>query len=503
MAARSLTARLARLEAAGKERAERARAAEASGELRRRILDSLFPHQRAFVENGSRWKAAQCTRRAGKTWSLGAMIILTALSAPGCDMLYIGLTNDAARRALIRQVLRPLNERFGLGLEFVHQDLVVRFPNGAQLYILGLDSNQGLADRLLGGKYKLCIIDEVQSFTVDVADIIDNKIGPGLNDLDGTMVLAGTAGNLLTSYYYEVCHEKRPRWSLHKWSAEDNPAQARQHREAVARAKEEGREQDPGFRQNYLNEWAIETSAKVYAFDPAKNLYDKLPVMQPSGWKVSLGGIGGWHRILSMDTGHTDDFAWSLLSWHEHDPRLFVEFSAKKPGLDITDAANHTKELRTRLRPQKLIIDGANALAVAELRKRHGLPLVAADKHTKTKAEWIDLVNADMRRGLVLFQRTETVPLQNEMAKLIWDPRIRARTGQRVELAGIPNHCCDTLTYAHRDCYQYRSKPPDERPNPYLSDTYDDAAESRQRAAEAFVSGANLENLATPWSGQW
>jgi hypothetical protein len=413
------------------------------------MLASLFPEQRAFVADRSIRKSGCCTRRAGKTWGDGIMFALKAQEVPQCNMLYLGLTRDSAKRALIRDVMEPQNDLFKLGLKWNRVDLTATWPNGSLLYILGLDTADRYKDRVLGGKYALAVLDEAQSFTIDVKDLIDNKIGPALRDLGGQLVLSGTPGNVVKSHYREIHHGLHPGWSVHRWSALDNPHMARQWKAAIAEQIAQGLEDDPGFRQNYLGEWVVELDALVYRFESRKNLYQELPKGLPAR---------AWHRVLACDLGYNDDTALSVLAYNDFDPRLFVESSEKAPGLDITATAERLQALAAAHDPDSILVDGANKQAVEEMRNRHGLALIAADK--KGKPDFIALMNSDFARGIIVLQEQRTAPLQDEYRGLIWD----TRKAKQEEHPRFPNHCADSVLYGWRHCRQYLVEPLVHRP---------------------------------------
>lgn len=137
-----------------------------------------------------------------------------------------------------------------------------------------------------------------------------------------------------------------------------------------------------------------------------------------------------------------------------------------------------------------LVIDGANRQAVEEMRRRHGLPLLSADKTGKSdfielmNAEFIlgrlKLITADCSQGLQnsgrKAQEQESLALHDEYQGLVWDERALAR-GKREEHLGCPNHLADAALYAWRHCYQYLSRAPERPPEPYSPEWFRREAE--------------------------
>ncbi len=55
------------------------------------LVDEKFPAQANFIKDPSRLKAAFCSRRAGKSSSVGRLAYQTALDFPGCNILILAL----------------------------------------------------------------------------------------------------------------------------------------------------------------------------------------------------------------------------------------------------------------------------------------------------------------------------------------------------------------------------------------------------------------------------
>lgn len=120
--------------------------------------DTDFVAQDKFVNDPSRFVAAQCSRRAGKTNGLGLRFMKTLENHPGCFCPYIALTRESARN-IMWPVLQEIDEKFKVGLVFTESNLTVTHPNGARLQLFGADMKNFIR-RLKGTKTPGAAIDE-------------------------------------------------------------------------------------------------------------------------------------------------------------------------------------------------------------------------------------------------------------------------------------------------------------------------------------------------------
>ena len=146
-----------------------------------------FKEQTDFINDPARMKAAQCTRRAGKSYGAGLYLCKAAWETPGCSVLYVGLSKDSAERIMWKDILKNINYRFGLGAHFSDQRLIMTLPNGSKIYLLGADSRQDDMDKFLGQKFKLVVIDEASKYRINVHKLIFDTLKPAVADYEGTI----------------------------------------------------------------------------------------------------------------------------------------------------------------------------------------------------------------------------------------------------------------------------------------------------------------------------
>ncbi len=413
------------------------------------LLDTNFEKQNAFIEDSARLKAGFCTRRAGKSYGAGLYLFQEALANPGVSCLYIALTRDSAKKIMVKDVLNPINRKYKIGARLNKTELTYSLPNGSIIYLLGADADEDEKEKLLGQKYKLVVIDESASYTIDLRDMVYRILKPAMADLRGTIALIGTPGNMTRGLFFDVTTGKEPGWSVHKWSALDNPYV----REQIKQEMHELTVQNPAivetplWKQMYLGEWFIDDSRLVYKYREDRNRCEALP--EPKGRST-------WNYVLGVDLGYEDATGFSLCAYNEFDPALYVASTAKKVQMDITDVANKIKEIQAKYRINKFIVDGANKQAVEEIKRRHGIPLESAEK--TGKADFIEIMNSEMIQGKIKVVSSEDEGgLIDEWQTLVWDEKAE-KAGKKIENAACPNHLSDATLYAWRYCYTYLSQ---------------------------------------------
>ena len=456
------------------------------------FLDPAFPHQTSFVADPAKLKAALCTRRAGKSYGAGSYLLKEAWENPGCTCLYIALTRQSAKNILWKDVLKTINRKLALGCKFNETELSCTLPNGSVIYLLGVDATEEEREKLLGQKYRLVVIDEAASYTINLEELVYGTLKPAVADYRGTICLIGTPGNLKRGLFFDITNGKRAGWSLHRWSAFENPHIRDNWLAEIAELKAASPliEETPLFQQHYLGRWVVDDSKLVYRYQPGRNDFANLPELPPSGW----------HYLLGIDLGYTDATAFVVGAYHDQSRVLYLVEALEETGLDISAVAARIKDYQARYSLDTLVVDGANKQAVEEMRRRHGLPLEAADK--RGKADFIEQMNAEFIQGRIVLgpscvwnrQSQPGAPgsLQEEYLGLIWDERALAR-GERKEHPNAPNHGADASLYLWKRAYQYLSEVPAKKHAPGTREAAEAEAAELKRLVLAQAEKARQE----------
>lgn len=435
------------------------------------FFDGKFALQEDFISNPARFKALFCTRRAGKSYTGGLYAVKTAYENPGTKVLLIALTRDSAKGIFWSDVLKALNKRFKLGIQFNKTELSCTFPNGSVIRLLGVDSSDDEKDKILGQKYKLAVIDEAASYNIDLRELVYGTLKPAMADLEGTIVMLGTPGNLTKSLFYDVTTGAEPGWHVVKYTTFDNPYMANLWRKEIAEltANQPYIIETPMFKQMYLGQWVVDESALVYKFNPERNYYASLP-MYP----------GEWQHILGVDLGYEDASAFVVCAFHERDKVLYVVDTYAKSKLDITDVADTIKGFKKKYNIFKVVIDNANKQAVEEIQKRHQITLEPADKIGKS--DFIEILNAELVLGRIKLQREKAAALALEWQNLVW----KTKGNKREENPACDNHLSDACLYAWRFCYSYLGERLKAPLKPGTPEYYESEIERMESAAEEY-----------------
>lgn len=427
------------------------------GEKRRRetaktgLLDAAFDQQRAFIEDESRFKAALCTRRAGKTYGMGLYLFREALLNPGVNCLYLARSYGSARDMITKDILFQINRQFNLGMDINYARMELTMPNGSVIYVAGADANASQMHKVVGRKYRLVVIDECQYWSNNLWRLIYEGLQPTLVDWQGTVALIGVP-TAARAFFYEVTDRVRdphsgeilhPGWKVHKWSGLDNPFQADHYKSDLAKIKRENPRflLTPTFRQQWLGEWVDDPDARCYRFDEKVNRVEHLP-----------GDVQDYHWLLGVDVGWNDPMGFVVCAYNKRnkDQCLYVVHTHKQDKMLMDEIADKIHELEAQYPISQYTIDGANKNVMMELVKRLKIPFQDAKK--QGKVEFIHLVTDDLMSGRIKLVGDGADALAGEWMKLVWD---KTNPAKIVPNTACEDHLSDAFLYAWRHCYHY------------------------------------------------
>ena len=452
-------------------------------------LSLAFDKQLSFINDPARLKSLFCTRRASKTYTGGLYLINSALKNHACTCLYIGLSRASAEAILVKDVFMDiftkLSFKEGVDYEFNRTKLLFRFNNGSIIYLLGLDANEKQKKKLLGQKYHLVILDEAAAFQIDLKETIYQTLKPATTDSLGTICMLSTPSNKVSGLFYDVSTGKEPGWSLHSWSALDNP----HIKDNWIKEIEELKLNNPlvgdttWFQQMMLGKWVVDLDALVYHMPPHSCIKD-IPLNKP-------------RYVLGIDLGFNDATAFVVGAYTHTSRVLHIVHSYSKSKMDVTDVANYVKQLQKTYEFDQMITDPASKQVIEELNNRHGLALSPANKTSKN--EYIQILNDDFTQGYITISPT-CIQLIKELQELIWDPN----SIERKELASCANHCSDAMLYLHRHCYQYLSTIPVVKPKPGSPEYYQaEVDKMEQHALEQHAKKSNVDDSLPDFEGEF
>lgn len=411
-------------------------------ELKRRaaptlILDALFPEQRQVASEQKRKIAVLTPRRSGKSYLCCSLMIAHCQKHDNSRCLYLGLTFSSIKRIAFDIVLEICN-KFDIKVIPNKTDLSFEFENGSKIELSGADSHVAAADKFLGAKFDIIVIDEAASFNPSTLDyLIDSVLMPTLIDKRGKIILVGTPRRVESGRFYNVTTAKPKDWAFFTWNTTQNPYIAKQYLEEIEEMKKSNPdiEKEPFFVREYLGEWCKDITDNVYKFNPNINLISELPK-------------GEWRYVLGVDIGWVDDCAFCLCGWRKYDKTFYIISAFKAPNLLIDEIANRIKMYIGEYAPT-IVCDTSNRTVAEELQHRYSIPIIAAERTNKD--DWIEVMNNEfiLKKIKVLDGAEQYI---KEAEKLQWE---YLPSGKRIEHPEHPNHLTDSSLYAFRFAYPY------------------------------------------------
>ena len=418
-------------------------------ELRRRsdpssitFFDPSFEAQYNAITDKSRFKAYNCTRRAGKTSGFVKEQLFDAWTNPKTNHVFAALTKSSAQDIAWDIYIDELkkskirywsNENRG----------VITLGNGSRIQFKGFDVSFKEMRKSLGTKLKSIGIDEAGSMTIDMVKLIYQVIMPALSDLRGDLCLMGTCENIPNTFFEKVTNGEVKDFKVFKWDTSQNPYMAEQWAEDIARLKENNPniESTSWFQTHYLNKWVHDDELLLYRLTD-HNFSEVLPEMKQ-------------HRLV-VDLGYNDESAFTVQA-DGQDNLLYIVTAFKKSEMTLDSVAQTVKEYQKKYPISRVIIDGANKQGIETMRARYGIPFESAKKDGKIFH--IKQLRDDIKLGKIKLLRSETVDLINECNQL----QFKDKTNQE-EDPRCANHLCDTMLYGYRESFYFMSGFQEDRP---------------------------------------
>lgn len=412
-----------------------------------------FPQQIRFLQDEDQFKIGHCSRGAAKSYTAGIGIYETMEDFPGCSVFYVTKTRDMARNIMWTTVMKQIALDFSVPIEFNETLLEGRHANGSRFRLTGIDGDRKQQDKLLGGKYKLVVLDEVAFFETDLSEIVYKTLIPAAGRVNGSIWMMSTSSDFTQGLFYEATQAdldlRIPGWSVHEWSWMDNPYVSKEMQATIDKliAANPLIVNTNHFKQHYLNQWVVDENKLCYRYNPLINRFDGLPKhLSPSGWTFCLG----------IDLGWEDDNAFEVACYHENEPILYFIDEFCKNQMTFNEVDDKAAELIAHYGITRISIDGANKQGVESMRARSQIPYELADK--QDKPTHIELFNADLVQGKIKFGPS-CDRYRDEMKQLVW-----ISEGDRIKLPKkehpkCKNHRTDAGLYLWRMCFHFQSQP--------------------------------------------
>ncbi len=464
-----------------------------------KLADYFFPKQTEFFTlglkpNGKKvqFKAAVCSRRAGKTKGIIGDALNLCLSESGVRVLYITLTRENCLEIIWPDLIATIEE-FEIPVKINQQRLSIQFLETGSYFSCAGAKDKREVGKFRGRKLRRIYIDEAQNFPSYIQDMIEADLMPTLRDLRGEMFVTGTPGPLKRGFFYNITTNGR--WESHNWTAWDNPhmhnpAKGKNYDETLESEREVRgiNVSDPTYIRETYGQWTEDHDSLVFKFSASKNVATTIP--------------SDLTYIFGIDLGYNDADAIAVLGYSTSARKVYLveELIASKQG--ITELVEQIESLRLKYEPVKMVMD-AGALGKKiqeEIRRRHTLPIDAADK--ARKFEFIELLNDDLRTGKLLAKPKSR--FEDDCYLVQWDRDVEDPSKLKVSKA-FHSDICDAVLYAWRECHHYFkldiiNPGPAKNPDAYMDELEAREAESFELAKAGHdenwgVDQADLESL--------
>jgi hypothetical protein len=293
------------------------------------------------------------------------------MANPGTNLIYVTATSESCQKMAFDPAAKLVTD-YELDCRPYYNNHSIKFANGSNVYYLGADNPKTIG-RLRGTPNLIsCGIDEAGVYKSDTLKAIIQAVRPGLRPRAGLLWVGGTPSlDGPHGTWYDITQSDK--FKQHYFDYRDNdrvPSFADAEQLIDEDLASQGfTRQSAYFLREYLAEFAIDLSERVYQFSEEKNLYTVLP--------SSLTSF-----LVCGDTGVKDADALGVLGWSATDPTVYLVKEFIKRGQDVDDLAQILVQLWAEYKPIKIVLDaGANLKSILTLQNRYrDIPIEAAIK---------------------------------------------------------------------------------------------------------------------------
>jgi hypothetical protein len=426
-----------------------------------RLRHELFHEQLApfDVSEPSARVVCSCGRRAGKTTLVAIKLLTASLLHPNSLCLYLCFSFQDAKDNIWEILLNYVRLIDPQNPELKKSELLesepsetlaeIRFTNGSTIRCGGVATRKE-ARKVLGKKYRLVVMDELQDWDEEVIERTFLKIEPAMIDVLGDIWLIGTPGMVRDGLYWRAASGKTGGWSRHEWDMRKNPHMAAQFEEYLRKACEErGLDVDsPEIQRELFGKWVENVEDRAYRHTEA-NLYDYTAPLSSD-----------WRHVLGVDLGSVDSTALVVLAYDTRSHSVREVYSWKSPGQDFTEMAEEIQRLKLQFRitiPVQVDPAAGGKQFVTELQNRYGIHAESAEKTDKRMGRgWL---NADLKRSVELPDKTRQKIFQVRRDSILLDEWTKLTVDKKGEEdPTAENHLSDSCLYAYRKVRHFRPK---------------------------------------------
>lgn len=407
---------------------------------RKALVNNLHPGQRRIVDamENCRFIGIRSARRWGKTEGLLRIGLDLADRLNGrCVYLAMYRTNA---KSIAWPIANELNQYLGWSANQV--ELSLNGPGQRQLIIMGAD-RPDLARLLRGWKNCVVIIDEAQSWGIDLEDFCNSILRHTLTDMRGYLLVAGTPGFDDTGFFCRITSDNQPGWTSIVGETLENPYTSIQQKEEMDEILKynSNANKEPWWLREYEGKWVSDNRNLVYPFSANNIIYNWTDLNKK--------------KILAIDWGSTAESAFVVGEFDINiDNKLTYIDAFQQANMSLNDYVRVINDFRTRHNPILTVADpgGTNKALTNEIITRCNIPIINAEKVDKEAA--IAAMIREMSLNMIQVVSPQCEPLLDCWKKLQW---VKNNKGEREEKGA--NHLADAALYVRRAAWNYIFKP--------------------------------------------
>lgn len=451
------------------------------------IRESMFDEQLGLIDETGTWSVAVCGRQAGKNFTVVRLMLLTALTRPNAEVIYVNATFAEARRIMwadeidgVPAVARGLG-LLAAGVRLNETRLELAFPNGSKVTLLGAD--RGAWEKLRGSKLDLLVCDEMQKMNdAGLRRALDLVVPATLVSRRGRFVGIGTPDEFCAGLLHDICcGGTHPHFRLHHWDASDNTKnQVPWEGLLLWKAEALLADDDPRWLREGRGLWVADDQSRMLPLPDAALWDGNYPLLIPAVDGTLVERSRPFEHYAGLDFGFTDSAALVVGSISREEGILREVLSWKSPSLDTDGLADALKPILAKFNVRRIYGDSARPDTIQTLARKYGLPVVGAEKHDKVT--WINDMRAKARVGR--FQVLRDSALHTELRTLAPDPS-KLRKGMLESPPGAEDHCWDASRYLYRGVFSesFRTPAPPSTPESIEADRRQAARDEAMRKA--------------------
>jgi len=323
-------------------------------------------------------------------------------------------------------------------------------------------------------------------------------------DYGGKLMLMGTPGTVLQGLWYEITgghaldaandndepdeklQKLRARWSVHHFSALDNPfiGYAGGARQYFADQLEENgwTEDDPEFVTEYRGLWVKDGRAFIYSFSEAKNLYDEETEWDPEG---------ALRTVIGVDLGDQDGCGFAVWQKRWDSDELRCPEAHAAVNLEVDELALEVRKLMRRYRCSTVRVDskGHGATTICKSLLNYGIPAEPAENNQR-KLPLIRDLKAVLRNGKAKLHPTRARELIQELRAMVWNEERDSHQD------GIPDEVIDASLWAVFELRKLAVVKPQKAPKPNAEEW--EALQEKLENLRAQRNAERLQRLSNP-----